>query len=136
MERRVLKKTAWRLLPFLGLLYVIAYIDRSNVGFAKLELQAELGVSATAFTLGQVFFFTAYALFEVPSNLMLYRVGAHRWIARILLTWGLVTIATVLVQSTWQFYLARFALGAAASRDADRRAEVRHVTRPAHQGAA
>ncbi|MGW7088211.1 MFS transporter [Streptomyces sp. NPDC054871] len=113
MERTVLKKTALRLLPFLGLLYVIAYIDRSNVGFAKLELQAELGVSATAFTLGQVFFFTAYALFEVPSNLLLHRVGAHRWIARILLTWGLVTIATILVQSTWQFYLARFALGAA-----------------------
>ncbi|OAH11172.1 MFS transporter [Streptomyces jeddahensis] len=113
MERNVLGKAAWRLLPFLGLLYVIAYIDRSNVGFAKLELQAELGVSATAFTLGQVFFFTAYAIFEVPSNLMLHRVGAHRWIARILVTWGLVTVATALVETTWQFYLARFALGAA-----------------------
>ncbi|MFI6876379.1 MFS transporter [Streptomyces sp. NPDC050400] len=113
MERQVLARAAVRLLPFLGLLYVIAYIDRSNVGFAKLELQAELGVGATAFTLGQVFFFTAYALLEVPSNLMLHRVGAHRWIARILLTWGLVTIATTLVQSTWQFYAARFALGAA-----------------------
>ncbi|MFH8294124.1 MFS transporter [Streptomyces sp. NPDC018059] len=111
--RAALRRTAWRLLPFLGLLYVIAYIDRSNVGFAKLELQAELGVSATAFTLGQVFFFTAYALFEVPSNLMLHRAGAHRWIARILFTWGLVTVATMLAHTTWQFYLARFALGAA-----------------------
>ncbi|MBO1335450.1 MFS transporter [Streptomyces sp. VRA16 Mangrove soil] len=113
MERRVLARVAGRLLPLLGLLYVIAYIDRSNVGFAKLELQDELGVGATAFTLGQVFFFTAYALLEVPSNLMLHKVGAHRWIARILFTWGLVTIATCLVQTTWQFYLARFALGAA-----------------------
>ncbi|MEU1662372.1 MFS transporter [Streptomyces sparsogenes] len=113
MERNVLGKAAWRLLPFLCLLYVIAYIDRSNVGFAKLELQAELGVNATAFTLGQVFFFTAYAIFEVPSNLMLHRTGAHRWIARILLTWGLVTVATTLAHTTWQFYLARFALGAA-----------------------
>ncbi|MEE1754004.1 MFS transporter [Streptomyces sp. SP18CS02] len=113
METRVLGRTARRILPFLGLLYVIAYIDRSNVGFAKLELQAELGVGATAFTLGQVFFFTAYAIFEVPSNLMLHRVGAHRWIARILLTWGVVTVATALAHTTWQFYLARFALGAA-----------------------
>ena len=113
MEQAVIRKLTWRLLPFLGLLYVIAYIDRSNVGFAKLELQAELGLSATAFTLGQVFFFTAYALFEVPSNLLLHRVGAHRWIARILLTWGLVTMASALVTTTWQFYTVRFLLGAA-----------------------
>ncbi|MEU8352269.1 MFS transporter [Streptomyces sp. NPDC048845] len=113
MEQAVIRKLTWRLLPFLGLLYVIAYIDRSNVGFAKLELQAELGVSATAFTLGQVFFFTAYAIFEVPSNLVLHRVGAPRWIARILLTWGLITMATALVTTTWQFYAARFLLGAA-----------------------
>ncbi|MCP2166438.1 MFS transporter [Goodfellowiella coeruleoviolacea] len=109
----VLRKLTWRLLPLLGLLYVIAYVDRSNVGFAKLTLQDELGLSATAFTLGQVFFFVAYALLEVPSNLALHRVGAHRWIARIMLTWGLVTIATMLVSNTWQFYLVRFLLGAA-----------------------
>lgn len=113
MEQAVIRTLTWRLLPFLGLLYVIAYIDRSNVGFAKLELQAELGLSATAFTLGQVFFFTAYALLEVPSNLLLHRVGAHRWLARILLTWGLVTMASALVQNTWQFYAVRFLLGAA-----------------------
>ncbi|MBB5908425.1 MFS transporter [Actinoalloteichus hymeniacidonis] len=108
-----LRKISLRLLPLLGLLYVIAYIDRSNVGFAKLTLQAELGLSATVFTLGQVFFFVAYALFEVPSNLALHRYGAHRWIARIMFTWGLVTVATALVDQTWQFYLARFLLGAA-----------------------
>jgi len=109
----LIRKIGWRLLPLLGVLYVIAYIDRSNVGFAKLTLQAELGLSATAFTLGQVFFFLAYALFEVPSNLALHRFGAHRWIARIMLTWGLITMATALCSTTWQFYLLRFLLGAA-----------------------
>ncbi|NKQ55937.1 MFS transporter [Amycolatopsis sp. K13G38] len=108
-----MRKVTLRLLPLLGLLYVIAYIDRSNVGFAKLTLQSELGLSATVYTLGQVFFFAAYAILEVPSNLALHRFGAHRWIARIMLTWGIVTIATALVSTTWQFYLARFALGAA-----------------------
>ncbi|OXM61049.1 MULTISPECIES: MFS transporter [Amycolatopsis] len=112
-DRTALRKITLRLLPFLGLLYVIAYIDRSNVGFAKLTLQSELGLSATVYTLGQVFFFVAYALLEVPSNLALHRYGANRWIARIMLTWGLVTVATALVTTTWQFYLARFALGAA-----------------------
>ncbi|WP_199429385.1 MFS transporter [Qaidamihabitans albus] len=111
--RSTVRKVAWRLLPLLALLYVIAYVDRSNVGFAKLTLQAELGLSATVFTLGQVCFFVAYALLEVPSNLALHRFGAHRWIARIMLTWGIVTIATMLVSETWQFYLARFLLGAA-----------------------
>ncbi|GAB3278842.1 MFS transporter [Parasphingorhabdus pacifica] len=111
--RGTMRKITWRLLPLLGLLYVIAYIDRSNVGFAKLTLQDELGLSATVFALGQVFFFVAYAVLEVPSNLALHRFGAHRWIARIMLTWGIVTIATALVTTTWQFYLARFLLGAA-----------------------
>ncbi|WP_242582310.1 MFS transporter [Amycolatopsis sp. 195334CR] len=113
ISRGAIRKITLRLLPLLAVLYVIAYIDRSNVGFAKLTLQAELGLSATVFTLGQVFFFVAYALLEVPSNLALHRFGAHRWIARIMLTWGLVTLATALVTETWQFYLARFLLGAA-----------------------
>src|SRR5690348_1807978 len=99
----IIRKVGLRLLPLLALLYVVAYVDRSNVGFAKLTLQAELGLSATAFTLGQVFFFVAYAIFEVPSNLALHRFGAHRWIARIMATWGLVTVATALVGNTWQF---------------------------------
>ncbi|EHK89083.1 major facilitator transporter [Saccharomonospora azurea SZMC 14600] len=110
---RTIRAITLRLLPFLAVLYVIAYIDRSNVGFAKLTLQEELGLSATVFTLGQVFFFVAYAVLEVPSNLALHRFGAHRWIARIMVTWGIVTIATALVTETWQFYLARFLLGAA-----------------------
>lgn len=112
-SRATIRKITLRLLPLLALLYVIAYIDRSNVGFAKLTLQEELGLSATVFTAGQVFFFVAYALLEVPSNLALHRFGAHRWIARIMVTWGLVTVATALVETTWQFYLARFLLGAA-----------------------
>ncbi|EHR63794.1 MFS transporter [Saccharomonospora cyanea] len=110
---RTIRAITLRLLPLLAVLYVIAYIDRSNVGFAKLTLQEELGLSATVFTLGQVFFFVAYAVLEVPSNLALHRFGAHRWIARIMVTWGIVTIATALVSETWQFYLARFLLGAA-----------------------
>ncbi|GAB3578034.1 MFS transporter [Amycolatopsis endophytica] len=113
LPTKILRRITLRLLPFLGLLYVIAYVDRSNVGFAKLTLQSELGLSATVYTLGQVFFFVAYALLEVPSNLALHRFGANRWLARIMLTWGLVTVATALVSTTWQFYLARFALGAA-----------------------
>lgn len=111
--RATIRKIVWRLVPFLGLLYVIAYIDRSNIGFAKLTLQDELGLSATAFTLGQVFFFLAYALLEVPSNLALHRFGAHWWIARIMLTWGIITVATAMVSAPWQFYAARFLLGAA-----------------------
>ncbi|WP_438387993.1 MFS transporter [Actinopolyspora saharensis] len=112
-DRSLFRKVTLRLLPLLGLLYVIAYVDRSNLGFAKLTLQDELGMSATAFTLGQVFFFVAYALLEVPSNLALHRFGADRWIARIMLTWGLITMATALVSQPWHFYLARFLLGAA-----------------------
>jgi MFS family permease len=113
MEQRVLRTVTLRLVPFLVLLYVIAYIDRSNVGFAKLTLQKELNLSAAVFTAGQMFFFIAYALFEVPSNLFLDRFGARRWFARIMITWGVVTVLTMFVASTWQFYLARFALGLA-----------------------
>jgi len=113
MEQRVLRTVTLRLVPYLVLLYVIAYIDRSNVGFAKLTLQKELNLSAAVFTAGQMFFFIAYALFEVPSNLFLDRFGARRWFARIMITWGVVTVLTMFVASTWQFYLARFALGLA-----------------------
>ncbi|WP_306316899.1 MULTISPECIES: MFS transporter [unclassified Streptomyces] len=113
IAQRSLRKISWRLLPLLCGLYVIAFLDRQNISFATLSMQAEFGMSATAFTLGQVVFFVAYALLEVPSNLALHRFGARRWIARIMFTWGAITILTALVSNSWQFYLARFLLGAA-----------------------
>ncbi|MFF3494827.1 MFS transporter [Streptomyces sp. NPDC002795] len=113
METKVMKAVTWRLMPFLVLLYLVAYIDRSNVGFAKLTLQHELGLSNAAFTLGQVAFFVAYAIFEIPSNILLERYGARRWFTRIMISWGLVTALTALVSTSWQFYAARFLLGVA-----------------------
>ncbi|MER7197333.1 MFS transporter [Streptomyces sp. CB01635] len=113
MESTVMKAVTWRLMPFLVLLYLVAYIDRSNVGFAKLTLQDQLGLSNAAFTFGQVAFFIAYAIFEVPSNVYLDRFGARRWFTRIMLSWGVVTVLTALVTNDWQFYAARFLLGVA-----------------------
>ncbi|MFE6956302.1 MFS transporter [Streptomyces sp. NPDC057696] len=113
MESTVMKAVTWRLMPFLVLLYLVAYIDRSNVGFAKLTLQDQLGLSNAAFTFGQVAFFIAYAIFEVPSNVYLDRFGARRWFTRIMLSWGVVTVLTALVSNDWQFYAARFLLGVA-----------------------
>ncbi|MGW6357376.1 MFS transporter [Streptomyces sp. NPDC055092] len=108
-----MKAVTRRLMPFLVLLYLVAYIDRSNVGFAKLTLQDQLGLSNAAFTFGQVAFFIAYAIFEVPSNIYLDRFGARRWFTRIMLSWGVVTVLTALVTTDWQFYAARFLLGVA-----------------------
>jgi len=106
-------RIAWRILPLLGVAYLFAYMDRVNIGFAALQMNADLGFSATVYGLGGGLFFLAYALFEVPSNLVLARVGARRWIARIMITWGLLAAATMLVRAPWQFYLVRFCLGAA-----------------------
>jgi ACS family tartrate transporter-like MFS transporter len=102
-----------RLIPFLFLLYVIAYLDRVNVGFAALEMNRDLGFSAAVYGLGSGIFFVSYTLLEVPSNLMLARVGAGAWIARIMLTWGLVSAGMAFVQSAPMFYALRFLLGAA-----------------------
>ncbi|MGW6754586.1 MFS transporter [Streptomyces sp. NPDC055006] len=113
MESTVMKAVTRRLMPFLVMLYLVAYIDRSNVGFAKLTLQDQLGLSNAAFTFGQVAFFIAYAIFEVPSNVYLDRFGARRWFTRIMLSWGVVTVLTSLVSNDWQFYAARFLLGVA-----------------------
>ena len=116
-EQAILSKVTWRLLPLLFLCYVIAYIDRINVGFAKLQLQQVLGVDPAVFGrvygLGAGLFFIGYFLFEVPSNLILHRVGARIWIARIMVVWGLVSMAMVFIQSTTAFYGMRFLLGAA-----------------------
>ena len=102
-----------RLLPFLFLCYVVAYLDRVNVGFAKLQMQADLALSDTVYGLGAGIFFLGYFLFEVPSNLLMLRVGARRWIARIMATWGLLSAAMMFTDSPASFYVMRFLLGVA-----------------------
>jgi len=113
LGRVTLAKVGWRLLPFLLLLYVVAWLDRVNVGFAALQMRADLDFSATVFGFGAGIFFAGYALFEVPSNLILVRVGARFWIARIMITWGVLSIAMLFVQGTTSFYVLRFLLGVA-----------------------
>lgn len=112
-DAQVYRKVAWRLVPFLFLCYVVAYLDRVNVGFAKLQLDDELWFSDTVYGLGAGVFFLGYILFEVPSNMILHRVGARRWIARIMVSWGLVAAAMALANSPLTFYLLRFLLGVA-----------------------
>lgn len=108
-----LKKVAWRLIPFLCTLYVFNILDRANVGFARLSMQDDLGMTAQMFDFGYGLFYVGYLLFEVPSNLLLRRFGARRWIARIMITWGLITCATMLVHNAESFYLVRILLGVA-----------------------
>ncbi|MBN4096000.1 MFS transporter [Methylobacterium sp. OT2] len=105
------RKVGWRLLPFLLACYVLAYLDRVNVGFAKLGMQSELGLSDAAYGLGAGIFFIGYVLFEVPSNLLQARIGARRTIGRIMLLWGLASMAMMFVQGPWSFYALRFVLG-------------------------
>ena len=107
------RKITWKLIPFLCFCYLAAYLDRINVGFAKLQMLDQLQFSETAFGLGAGLFFVGYILFEVPSNLILERVGARIWIARIMITWGLLSACTMLVTTPMQFYAVRFLLGAA-----------------------
>ena len=101
-----------RVMPLLGLMYLIAYVDRQNVSFAKLQMLDNLGMSEAAYGLGASLFFIGYFLFEVPSNLILGRVGARRWFARIMVTWGLVTVALAYTTGPVMFYVLRFLLGA------------------------
>ncbi|WP_085317107.1 MFS transporter [Derxia lacustris] len=108
---RVFRKVSWRIVPFIMLCYVVAYLDRVNVGFAKLQMSQALGFSETIFGLGAGVFFLGYFLFEVPSNLILHRVGAKLWIARIMITWGFVSAAFAFVSSPTMFYVLRFVLG-------------------------
>ena len=107
------RKVAWRLLPFLFLCYVVAYLDRVNVGFAKLQMLSDLKFSETAYGLGAGIFFIGYFIFEIPSNLILHRTGARRWIARIMITWGFLSSSMMFVTSETMFYVLRFLLGAA-----------------------
>ena len=102
-----------RLLPLMFVLYVISYLDRVNVGFAALSMNEDLGFSAAAYGVGAGIFFLSYFLFEIPSNLVLQRVGARRWIARIMISWGLVSAAMMAVRGIHSFYALRFLLGAA-----------------------
>ena len=106
-------KVARRLLPFLMLCYFFAYLDRVNVGFAALTMNRDIGLSATAYGLGAGLFFLGYVAFEVPSNLILERVGARIWIARIMVTWSLISASTAFVTGEWSFYLVRVLLGLA-----------------------
>ena len=88
LERTTLRAVAWRIVPFVCLLYVLNILDRANVGFARLAMQDDLGLSKAAFDLGYGMFYIGYLLFEVPSNLLIKRIGARIWIARIMITWG------------------------------------------------
>ncbi|AFL50092.1 D-galactonate transporter [Sinorhizobium fredii] len=112
-EDRAYSKVFWRIIPFLMLCYVIAYLDRVNVGFAKLQMSSELGLSDAAYGIGAGIFFIGYFLFEVPSNVILNKVGARVWIARIMITWGVISAAFMFTSSETVFYILRFLLGVA-----------------------
>lgn len=112
-EKRITKKIFLRLLPLLVILYIISYLDRVNVGFAALTMNADIGLSAAIYGLGAGLFFVGYCLFEVPSNLLMARVGARRWIARILFTWGLIATCMAFVEGPKSFLALRFLLGVA-----------------------
>ncbi len=106
-------KVTWRLIPLLLLCYIVAYLDRVNVGFAKLQMAGELGFSDAVYGLGAGMFFIGYFFFEVPSNIILHRVGARTWIARIMVTWGVISGGMMFIQTEMQFYVMRFLLGVA-----------------------
>ncbi|UYW31266.1 MFS transporter [Methylorubrum extorquens] len=113
LERATMRKVAWRLVPFICLLYLIAFIDRVNIGFAALTMNKDLGFSSAVFGFGAGIFFFGYFLFEVPSNIILDKVGARIWIARVMITWGIISGAFAFVQGEYSFYTLRFLLGAA-----------------------
>ena len=113
VERATLAKVKRRLLPFLFLLYVVCFLDRVNVGFAALQMNHDLGLSPAAYGFGAGVFFLGYVLFEVPSNLVLARIGARVWIARIMITWGLLAAAMMFVRGPLSLYALRFLLGVA-----------------------
>ena len=112
-EEATYRKIIWRLMPLLVICYTIAYLDRVNIGFAKLQMMSDLKLSDTIYGLGAGIFFLGYVLAEVPSNIILHRVGARTWIARILVTWGIVSACMMFVNSETSFYILRFFLGVA-----------------------
>jgi ACS family tartrate transporter-like MFS transporter len=113
LERSAMRRIGWRLVPFLILAYFVSFLDRVNVGFAAIQMNHDVGLSATVFGWGAGIFFIGYFLMEIPSNLMLERFGARLWIARIMATWGLISAAMALVQGPWSFIGLRFLLGLA-----------------------
>ena len=113
MEEAVVRRLTWRLVPFLFLLYIVAYLDRSNVAFAALQMQQQLAFTDAVYGLGLGMFFVGYFCFQVPSNLVLQRVGARRWIASLMMVWGVISSAMIFVSGARSFYALRFLLGAA-----------------------
>jgi D-galactonate transporter len=107
----VYRKITWRLLPLLIVCFIVAYYDRVNIAFAKLQMQQELKFSDTVYGLGASLFFVGYILFEIPSNVILHRVGARKWIARIMISWGIASSLMMFVATPWQFYAMRFVVG-------------------------
>ncbi len=113
LESTVVARLTWRLVPFLFVLYIVAYLDRINVGFAALQMQQQLHFNDAVYGLGAGMFFAGYFFFQVPSNLVLQRVGAKRWIAVLMVMWGIISSSMILVTSPKSFYVIRFLLGAA-----------------------
>src|SRR5258708_39172753 len=113
VEEKVYTKVAWRLVPVLFICYIAAYLDRVNIGFAELQMKTDLKFSDTVYGLGAGIYFIGYFFFEVPSNILLEKVGARVWIARIMVSWGIVSSLMIFVRSAEIFYLLRFILGMA-----------------------
>src|SRR5258706_15508184 len=110
-EQQIFAKCAWRLIPFMMLLFLVNYIDRTNVGFAALTMNADLAFSPSVYGFGAGVFFLSYALFQVPGNFVLQRIGAKRWVFCILAAWGLISAANAFAQGPVSFYALRFLLG-------------------------
>jgi MFS transporter, ACS family, tartrate transporter len=113
VELVTMRRVSFRLLPFIFLLYIFCWLDRSNISIAALQMNSDLKFSSAVFGFGAGIFFLSYSLFEIPSNLILARVGARRWLARIAITWGLLACSMMWVRTPQQFYAVRFLLGMA-----------------------
>lgn len=112
-EKALMKKISRKIIPLMLLMYIVAYIDRQNIGFAKLHMVDSLGLSETAFGLGASLFFIGYLFFEIPSNIFLHKIGPRIWFARIMITWGIITILLAFTANSTMFYILRFLIGAA-----------------------
>ncbi|WP_218018730.1 MFS transporter [Novosphingobium rosa] len=113
IEKRAIMRISWRIAPFVIILYFVSFLDRVNIGFAAFSMNRDLGISSYAFGIGAGIFFIGYFLFEVPSNLILHKIGARIWIARVMVTWGLISGAMAFVRGEHSFYVLRFVLGVA-----------------------
>lgn len=111
-DRKLYRKIGWRIMPLLMAAYVVAFLDRINVGYAQLQMKETLAFSDAVYALGAGIFFIGYLLFEVPSNLMLEKIGVRKTLLRIMVCWGVVAMAMMFVQTPTQFYVLRFLLGA------------------------